>query len=164
MPYNAIDELNKARPEQAAWRYSGDVNILHGGTAIRINRLFGYADVVEMVELFSATNDADGLVMLEKGTVILDRLDLAARNRLRSAMQSVDITMAGLIRDYPNDRDQRLAELARAKWIYGEADRESTIIRFDAEDAESNDPNIWRVDDDVDGEAGVLAAFIDALD
>jgi len=161
MIHDAIDKLNEGREEP--WFYIGDVNIGSGGIAVRVNRRFGYADVVELVELSTATNDAAGLALLETGTVILDRLDLAARNRLRSAMQSLDLTMAGLLRDYPN-RDERMAELARAKWIYGEADRDSTVIRFDAEAAEENDPDCWRVDDDVEGEEGLLEAFLAALD
>jgi hypothetical protein len=159
--YDQIAKLNEGREEP--WFYIGDVNIGCGGIAVRVNRSFGYADVVEMVELSTATNDAAGLALLEKGTVILGRLDLVDRRHLRSAMQSLDLTMAGLLRDYPN-RDERMAELARAKWIYGQADRDSTVIRFDPEAAAENDPDIWNVDDDVEGEGGLGQAFLDALD
>jgi hypothetical protein len=159
--YGEIEKLNEGRDSR--WFYSGDVNIGCGGIAVKVDRLFGYADVVEMVELSTATNDAAGLALLEKGTVILSRLGLIDRNHLRSAMQSLDLTMAGLLRDYP-DRDERMAELARAKWIYGQADRDSTVIRFDPEAAAENDPDIWNVDDDVEGEEGLGEAFLDALD
>lgn len=160
--YDEIAKLNEGRAEP--WFYMGDVNIASGGIAVKVNRQFGYADVVELVELSTATNDAAGLALLETGTVILDRLDLAARNRMRSAMQSLDLTMAGLLADYPNDRDRRMAELARAKWIYGEADRDSVVVRFDPEAAEDNDPDCWNVDDDVEGEEGLAEAFLAALD
>lgn len=161
MIYDQIAKLNEGREDP--WFYSGDVNIGCGGIAVRVNRQFGYADVVEMVELSTATNDADGLALLETGTVILSRLDLVDRRHLRSAMQSLDLTMAGLVRDYPN-RAERMAALARAKWIYGQADRDSLVIRFDPEAAESNDPDIWTVDDDVEGEEGLAEAFLAALD
>ncbi len=165
--WHKVQEANTLRAKlgQALWFYVGDVNIACGGTAVTVDRTFGFATIVEMVELYSATNDADGLVAIERGTVTLDRADLATRRRFRSAMETVGLTMADLIRDYPGEeRWKVMAEIARAVWIYGYRDTDPmTVICFDEEAAADNDPDIWTVDETVADESSLDDRFLEEL-
>jgi hypothetical protein len=111
------------------WFYVGDRNILEGGTAVRVNRMFGYADVVEMTDMGSAAG-CDGAVLMTTGSVVLDRAKLTDRRRFRSALQTCGLTMAELGK---MDRDTRSAELARAVWVYGFRDEESRVLVHDRE-------------------------------
>ena len=142
------------------WWYMGDVNLVHGGIAVKLDRTFGYAEIVEGVALYNATDNADGLYMIDKGTVILDRLDLQARRRLRSAMQCVGITMASVLADNPDNKDRRWQELAYAKWVYGERDETNTVIRFVPLEEGEEESESWTPEYSVDGEEGLEAEFL----
>lgn len=138
------------------WDYFGDMNVIHGALAIKLDRSFGSAKIVEGLDWESATGEGGGQYFMETGYVMLTPCRLRDRQRLRSAMQTVGLTMADLIRDFPANRDMRIKELARALWIYGYADKDNDMIRYEAFEAER--------ETDVDGEDGLEAYFLSCLD
>lgn len=164
--WNEVQECNALRAKlgESPWFYAGDVEAKCGGIATTVNRLFGYATIVELVELWTATDNAAGLVMIERGTVVLDRANLASRRRMRSGMSAMGLTMAQLIKDYPGEQRWKvMAEIGRALWVYGYADRDrETVICFDPEAAKDNDPSVWAVSETVP-ESGLTARFIEEL-
>lgn len=57
----------------ARWHYQGDISLEHGGTFMRFTEWkHGYAEVVEVTDLDSATG-FPGAVLIEERTVIIDR-------------------------------------------------------------------------------------------
>jgi len=142
----------------AGWHYIGDINAVHGGYAIRVDESRDYADVVELTSLWSATDNAEGLAMIECATVPLDCASFA---QYRSAMNFCGIKSSALL-NMP--RDRRAIDLAYALYTYGYRDTDSTeIICFDRIDAESNDPEIWPIDTYVDGSDVLAEYFVRAL-
>ncbi|MEQ6332986.1 hypothetical protein [Sphingobium sp. MK2] len=128
--WDKVQEANELRAKlgETPWLYLGDASIREGGLAVTVDRTFGFATIVEATDLDSATGCA-GAVLLQRGTVILDRLNLRQRRNLRSAMQTVDQTMAALRAEYQGDEKwKRMALLAYAKWIYGERDEDSPRV------------------------------------
>lgn len=164
----AIASLNAQTPKLGGfpWLYVGDVDIRHGGTAVRVNRDFTYADVVESTDLGSATGQ-DGVALIEATSVPLGG-SLSDRRRLRSAMETCGITMADLARDYQgDDRWQRWAELARALHIYGY--RDDTRHEIIAHDSDALDRDEVRgggfeIEGRVEGQAGLEESFMGYLD
>jgi len=142
----------------AGWYYIGDINAEDGGCAIRVDESRCYADIVELTALWSATDNAEGLAMIERAIVPLDCASFA---QYRSAMACYGIKPSALL-NMP--RDIRAIELAYALYTYGYRDTDSTeIIGFDRDDAESNDSEIWPIDTYVDGSDALAEYFIGEL-
>lgn len=134
--------------------YSGDLNLQHGGIYVRVDGT-SYADVVEVSDLDSAIGYADAY-LIESGSVPFQG-DRAARERTRSALSTVGLTMADL-RALP--RAQRRFELARALWVYGfrDSDRQETVT-MGAKAAESFDG--WNADTRLRANAN-LARYVES--
>lgn len=123
----------RAKLSEAPWLYIGDRDIKEGGTAVSVNRTFGYANVVEATDLDSATGCA-GATLLQVGSITLDRANLETRRRFRSAMETMGMTMASLRERHPVERWRRMAELGYAVWNYGFRDEEpSRVLVHDRE-------------------------------
>jgi hypothetical protein len=162
--WEKVQEANALRAKLggAPWLYVGDVDLLEGGTAVRVDRMFGYADVIEVDDLGSATG-ATGAVLFQTGSVLLHPLNLSARRHLRSAMDSLGMTMAALVRDYPGDKKwMRAAEMARAKWIYGQRDmeREEVLVHDRESFDDSGHADEWPSAEDCED---VESVFMEAL-
>ncbi len=171
--WDEIKELNAAQAKLDAtmgshgyvqpWGYCGDIDIREGGTATRVDRMAGYATVVECTDLGSAIGQAD-CALIETGSVLLAG-GIITRRRIRSALSSFGWTAADLLQ-FP--RAQRADEMARALWVYGARDTDlRTVIRHgedtDADDDEIMGRGYMEVDEIVAGQAGLAASFMEAL-
>jgi hypothetical protein len=170
--WSAIRELNEAQASLdkamgsqgyvQPWSYVGDVNLYHGGTAVRVDRSGGYADVVEMSDLDSAIGQ-EGCVILERGSVVLTG-GLRKRRYLRSALESFGWKASDLLQF---DRADRANELARALWTYGMRDIEPVaVIRYadgDSDDDEIMGRGYMEVDEIVDSADALVPRFMEEL-
>jgi hypothetical protein len=128
--WDLIEEANTLRGklDQTPLLYIGDRDVREGGIAVTVDRRFGYATVVEMTDLGSAAG-ASGALLLRTGSVVLDSaLRLNGRRHLRSAMETMGMTMASLRERHPDDRWKRMAEIGYATWNYGFRDIDSTAV------------------------------------
>lgn len=165
--WDKLQELNAASAPlgEAPWWYCGDMDIREGGIAVRVNRMFAYADIVEATDLASVTGQ-HGVALIESNTVSLGGC-FSDRQRYRSAMATVGLSMRELIADYPGEERWKVwAEIARALYIYGYRDMPtSLVVRHEEADA-SDDPfygDGMTVDETVDGQAGLEEAFMGML-
>lgn len=156
--------LDKAMGSQGyvqPWAYVGDVNLYHGGTAVRVDRSGGYADVVEATDLESAIGQ-EGCIMIERGTVVLTG-GLSKRRHLRSALESFGWKASDLLQF---ERAKRADELARALWVYGMRDTETpVVIRIGEEPEDTYIPGggYMEPDETVEDAAALVPRFMEEL-
>jgi hypothetical protein len=169
-----INELNDATASLAKtmnatperWAYFGDMDISEGGTAIKVNQLFrSYADIVEAIDLSKATGQT-GCLLIERGNVMLGVWSYRRRKILKSALESFGLTASKLLEF---TRDERAVQIAHALWVYGARDTEQEIvIRHDGATGDDIEypcgGGYMEPEYDVDGEQGLIPAFMEHLD
>jgi hypothetical protein len=169
-----INELNDAKASLAIslkgtperWAYIGDMAISEGGTAVKVDQLFrSHADIVEGIDLGSAIGQS-GCLLIERGNVMLDSWSYRRRKILKSALDSFGLTASKLLQF---TRDERAVQIAHALWVYGARDTEQEIvIRHDGATGDDIEyprgGGYMEPESEVDGEQGLIAAFMEHLD